>query len=306
MDTENTLDNALPAPQNVTNEVMDALDGMNPELTWASEWGETTHAMLSMITGRHYRKKRATLLHLADAAMLNLAQATVYRKHDCASKVAHYKWRKQDPAYEAAYAYLVGSHEQPGLSRDARAQELDEDEKRGVLALEEARISLRVASADAVAMLIEALQASYKTGPAWRERIQAAQAILDRADSVTAQKGSLEITTVERAIIQVYGDASIQSAGLEAAGLPAGEASQDSVSSHDNVIDGVLVAATKPTQDSVSPTRDDEAHSPGSHDGGESQRDEGRDSVPSLEPDELPLTGRQLAELRAKAEALLS
>ena len=187
-----------------------------------SQWEELAHDLLAnIVDGQHYRKKRHTILALAEAAYMNVSQATVYRLPGCASKVAHYKWRDNDPAYEAAYQFLVGDAAMPGQARQLREQEIDEQEQLAISALAEAKNVLRMASADAAYMLTEALQAKTSHGPKWHERISAANSILDRSDQETATKVAPAISVIDAAIMKVYSDDPID-ADLQA-GLPANE-----------------------------------------------------------------------------------
>jgi hypothetical protein len=190
-----------------------------------TQWEELASDLLAdIVDGQHFRKKRHTILALAEAAYINVSQATVYRMPGCASKVAHYKWRDNDPAYEAAYQFLVGDAAMPGQARQLREQEIDEQEHLAISALAEAKNVLRMASADAAYTLTDALQAKTSHGPKWHERIQAANSILDRSDTETATKVAPAISVIDRAIMKVYhdDDDSMDTMPLQA-GLPADE-----------------------------------------------------------------------------------
>lgn len=184
-----------------------------------SQWGEEAQALLAnIVDGQHYRKKRRTILALAEAAYINVSQATVFRSPNCASKVAHYKWRENDPDYEAAYQFLVGDPALPGLARQQREQEIDEQESLAISALAEAKNVIRMAAADAAYTLTEALQAKTSHGPKWHERISAANSILDRSDAETATKVAPAINVIDNAIMKVYADDPIDAttqAGLQ-------------------------------------------------------------------------------------------
>lgn len=174
-----------------------------------SNWGEEAIAMLHAVdTGRHYRKKRTTLLRLAEATYLNRSQASVFRDSHTtgvASRVAHYKWRNTDQQYEACYQYLVGDPSTPGVAKLAREQELDEDEGLAISALVEARTRLQLATAEAVKTLVAALSAKDRYGPLWRERIVAANSILERSDDTAGRSGvGRQVTLVDKAILTVY------------------------------------------------------------------------------------------------------
>ena len=184
-----------------------------------SQWEELAHDLLAnIVDGQHYRKKRHTILALAEAAYINVSQATVYRLPGCASKVAHYKWRDNDPAYEAAYQFLVGDAAMPGQARQLREQEIDEQELLAISSLAEAKNVLRMAAADAAYTLTDALQAKTSHGPKWHERITAANSILDRSDAETATKVAPAISVIDAAIMKVYADEPIHA---QQAGLPA-------------------------------------------------------------------------------------
>ena len=174
--------------------------------TTANQWGDEAASLLAnIIGGRHFRKKRLTLLLMADAALYNRPLTSVMDMSEAGSRITHYKWRKVDPAYEAAYMFLVGDHAAPGQARILRERNLDADELRAISSLAEARTQLKLASADAVQTLIESLDASNKWGPKWHERILAANSILDRADSETAVRSAPALALVDAAIMNVYG-----------------------------------------------------------------------------------------------------
>jgi hypothetical protein len=189
-------------------------------------WGDQVDDLLAGITGRHHRKKRHTLLKLAEATYLNQSQASVFKLQSCASKVAHYKWRQVDPAYEEAYLFMIGDEDRPGLARVAREEELDALERQAVSAISQARTELRIATADAATALRDALSARDRFGPDWSIRVKAATAILDRADDETAQRSAVNVTTVEDAIAKVYGQAGALAS--QRAALTAGSGSDDS------------------------------------------------------------------------------
>ena len=198
-----------------------------------SQWQELAQDLLDNITeGDHYRKKRHTILALADAAYMNVSQATVYRLQGCASKVAHYKWRSNDSAYEAAYQFLVGDAAAPGAARVQREQEIDEQEHLAISALAEAKNVLRMAAAQAAYTLTDALEARTSHGPKWHERISAANSILDRSDQETATKVAPAISIIDAAIMKVYADdpkdATLQ-AGLQANEPPPKEVSDSEI-----------------------------------------------------------------------------
>ena len=244
-----------------TGEVLDYVDdaAVVPEFE-LDQWGEEALLLIqAVVIGPHCRKKRRTLLKLAEAAYLNVSQAAVFRLGDCSSKVAHYKWRKEDEAYEEAYLYLIGDALNPGLARLHREHELDEDEALAISSLVEARTRLRLASADAVRTLVDALDATDRFGALWRERIVAANSILDRADAETAARQAPAVSLVDKAIMTVYAPAHVdQQAGLPS-GAPAEEANQppaeDSIipSSYHSDDDDTHVSDQADQQPAVSP-----------------------------------------------------
>ena len=175
-----------------------------------SQWEDQAQELLAnIVDGQHHRKKRRTIIALADAAYGNRSQASVFTLASCASKVAHYKWREQDLAYEAAYQFLIGDSSMPGLARQLREQEIDEHESLAISALAEAKNVIRTASADAAYTLVDALQARTSHGPKWHERISAANSILDRSDAETATKVAPAISVIDHAIMKIYADDSM-------------------------------------------------------------------------------------------------
>lgn len=197
-----------------------------------SQWEEAAQELLDAITdGQHYRKKRRTIIALADAAYGNRSQASVFTLASCASKVAHYKWRENDPAYEAAYQFLIGDVAKPGLARKQRELEIDEQEQLAISALAEARATLRIHSAEAAHTLVEALSARTSHGPKWHERISAANSILDRSDQETASRAAPPIAIIDNAIMKVYSD---EDKVNEQASLPANTNDQEPTSELEN------------------------------------------------------------------------
>ena len=182
-----------------TGEIM-----LSPE-TNDEKWGDSAASLIADITeGPHYRKKRRTILLLADAAYLNNSMTTVWKVPDAASSVALYKWLNNVAQYAAAYDFIVGTAVEPGLSRTKREDELDEEELLAVGSLLEARTKLRMYAAKAVDTLGMALDAVDRYGPQWRERIQAANSILDRADADTATRTAAPTTQIDKAIMTIY------------------------------------------------------------------------------------------------------
>lgn len=175
----------------------------HPEL---GRWGDIARDALVKVTdGPHYRKKRATILKLAEHAFENLPQHLVWTMPHCASRQAHYKWLKNDENYAAAYHIIVGTVTDPGLARLQRAEIIDEAEDLAITALADARAQLRVATSAAVQTLIDGLSASNRYGPKWHERIMAANSILDRADPETAAQQAPAQAIIDKAIMHVYG-----------------------------------------------------------------------------------------------------
>ena len=187
------------------SEEIEANDGSIVTVDYKDQWGDQAAELINAITeGPHFRKKRHTLLSLSDAAYHNFSQAQVFQLASCASKVAHYKWRQVDPAYEAAYLFLIGDNSMPGIARQQREQELDEAEQLAIGALAEARATLRLGAAEASHTLISALDAQNSYGPKWHERISAANSILDRADRDTATLATPALGIIDHAIMHVY------------------------------------------------------------------------------------------------------
>lgn len=180
-------------------------------------WGEVAMTAMLAVTTNDYRLKRFTLVALADAAFNNESIMAVYDNDKTGTRASHHRWLNDDPAYHAAHTLIVGTVSDPGIARLQRSQVIDEREDMAITALSQARATLRVASASAVATLIDGLSASNKYGPKWHERIMAANSILDRADPETAVQSAPAQALIDKAIMHVYG------ATLSPAVLPAGE-----------------------------------------------------------------------------------
>lgn len=159
------------------------------------KWGEEAYTLLRAIRGAHSTKKRATILALADAVYTAVSLNSVLKYNPATgSKTAHYKWLGNDPAYAAAYAYLVGDLSPDvdtgrGLAWSTREAELDDDRLIAVVKIEKARVRLDMLSLRAVDAYAEALDAEYTTvtdnGQVFhtadhRTRLIAANAIADR------------------------------------------------------------------------------------------------------------------------------
>ena len=209
----------------------------------SDQWGETASVLLANVTdGPHFRKKRRTLLKLTEAAYLNIPMSAVFQDPGTCSKMAHYKWRDVDPAYEEAYTYLVGDAQSPGLARLTREQELDDDEALAISALVQARTTLRLGTAAAANTLMNALDASDRmANPLWRERIVAANSILAYADTQTGGTAGPNVTLIENAIMVSYAPPEDRQAGLP-----------DGISDDTNIINGEVEEDTPPLPPAVS------------------------------------------------------
>lgn len=204
------------------NEEIPANEGSITPVDTANQWGEDAMQLVNdIVDGPHFRKKRHTLLLLTEATYHNQSQAEVFKLVSCASKVAHYKWRDVDPAYEAAYQFLIGNTALPGIARLRREHELDEAEQRAIGALAEARATLRLSASEAAYTLQDALKAENAYGPKWHERISAANSILDRSDKETARQPAPSLSLIDQAIMSIYGRESKEADDTRQAGLQA-------------------------------------------------------------------------------------
>jgi hypothetical protein len=224
MDTELNLSNIDPN----TGEIVDYQAPDDLALEHAPEdpldkWGEYARTLLEAIdyeaSGRWWRKKRATLLHLADAAYLGRTKTSVFKLFETGSVTAYYKWLNNDSAFREAHDHLVGpiangkqlseqaADNGTGIAHQQREVMLDEHESVALSALIEAKGLLRMHSADAVRTLVDALHsADIRQHPQWRERIMAANAILDRGDSETASRAQPALQQINQAIMMIYNE----------------------------------------------------------------------------------------------------
>ena len=222
----------------------------HPEL---DRWGDVVHDALQKVTaGPWYRKKRATLLKLAEHAFENMPQYPIWHMEHTGSRQAHWKWMNNDADYAAAFAILVGTISDPGTARLQRAEIIDEAEDLAVTALADARAQLRVASSQAVQTLIDGLTASTRYGPKGHERIMAANSILDRADPETAAQQAPQQAIIDKAIMHVYGvdsktlpDPKYNFDDVPTASLPPGK--HDTKHTDDMVLDGDYVTTADTT-----------------------------------------------------------
>lgn len=174
-------------------------------------WGEQAGVLLRQITGQHCRRKRATLLALADGAYAGTSLNEALTGPETGSKTAHYKWLRNDPDYAAAYMHLVGHDDAPGLALRQRQAELDAIEAAAVAAVTEARRTLRLASLDAVRALRDALQATVVFQGAdtdaadHRARVAASKEILDRIEDTAPQMG-MDVPGLTRLLDAVWGE----------------------------------------------------------------------------------------------------
>lgn len=152
-------------------------------------WGERAYELLRAIPAPEARKKRTTLLAIADAVIVGRSLVSVFEQPNTCSRTIHYnKWMHQ-PEYRAAYDWLVGNDDAPGLARkEAEAAELREYE-RATTQIATARHELQMASLPAVRRMVAALDAEngvyYEGGkiadePAHAVRLKAASEIADR------------------------------------------------------------------------------------------------------------------------------
>ncbi len=225
-----------------TGEVLD----YTPELEYQPDdpldkWGEKASSLLRDITyescGRFWRRKRTTILRLADHVLLGKTKVSALSGPDTCATVSYYRWIRTDPIFTAAHDYIIGPLQsynhvgagklETGVAQIRREQYLDEAETLGISSITEARAMLRIASAEAVATLREALASSdIRKHPQWRERVMAATAILDRADAATANRQPAALTQIDQAILMIYNE--------QAAPPPNGDDTAD------DVIDGVI------------------------------------------------------------------
>lgn len=171
-------------------------------MTKLTNWGEEAHKLLKDIKGQHSHKKRLTLLALADCEYTGEAQGGVFKDPTCGSKTAHYKWLEEDTVYKAAYDFLVGNEETPGLARQKRQEEEDEAELEAVTAVSQARRKLKLLTMDA----IKTLECALSFGE-WGESIRAANSILDRNPETMSGTKQQHSGTIARpiTIIEVEG-----------------------------------------------------------------------------------------------------
>ncbi len=249
-------------------EVLDLED--HPEL---DRWGDVVRdALEKVVVGPWYRKKRATLLKLAEHAFENMPQYPIWHMEHTGSRQAHWKWMNNDADYAAAFAILVGTVSDPGTARLQRAEIIDEAEDLAVTALADARAQLRVASSQAVQTLVDGLTASNRYGPKWHERIMAANSILDRADPETAAHQAPQQAIIDKAIMHVYGvspktlpdpkynfDDQRTASATSTDALPSGK--HEPEHEHDMVLDGDYINTADTT--TVDDDDDNAAPSPG-------------------------------------------
>ncbi len=222
------------------------------------KWGERVKEMLAGMTyktcGRYWQKKRFTLVALADAVLMGKPKNTVWLLPQACTYVSYYRWMASDPLFAAANDYMIGpinpkgANATPsrGIAHDQRDTNMLEAEDAAISALSEARTMLRIASAEAVATLREALVSADIRGHAqWRERIMAATAILDRADADTASRQPAALNQINNAIMMIYNEGERTTADVITADL-------------DDVIEGVISesAATGKQHDMHSPISD--------------------------------------------------
>lgn len=166
------------------------------------DWGAEAIALLDEIKNPHARRKRSTLIALADAVLDGQPFARVWERRDCASDNAHYRWLTSDPAYKLAYNHLVGDPSAPGLARQQYEAMTDQMEADAVTAVARARHGIRINSEEAVMALVKALEANrplvidgeVRDYPDTTNRVAAAKALLDRLPE-TAPASKQDITS---------------------------------------------------------------------------------------------------------------
>jgi hypothetical protein len=172
----------------------------------SSQWGEEAYRLIMAIPEPEVRKKRITLLRLADQRLAGLPLVHVFRVPGTGSERVHYaKWLKI-PEYKAAYDYLMAE-------ADKERELIEAGEMAdAVTALELARRKLHLSSPAAVKALVEALDGRGllvdRDGVEhWFDdhstRIRAAQAILDR-NPLTAKVTKQELTGADGGPVEIH------------------------------------------------------------------------------------------------------
>ncbi len=174
-----------------------------------SNWGQAVNRLLVDVNSGQGDLRRRTLLALADAVYAGVSMNSVLSKRVDDGRVtgsapSHWKWRREDPAYEAAFQFLIGTPATPGVARVAGESVTSEQEAEALASIDGARTRLHLLALPAVERLEAALEATeLKLDPHGHEhvhpdfstQVRAASEILDRGDETTS--GSGPVATVK-------------------------------------------------------------------------------------------------------------
>lgn len=127
-------------------------------------WGDEAFEILQKITPPHVRKKRTTIILLADATLAGTTHAAVFKpsttRRACSQNTHYMKWI-HEPSYKAAYDFLIGTADAPGLSRQRRDAILDQQEAEAVAHIATAHQKLQMLAGPAVEAMARGLTADF-------------------------------------------------------------------------------------------------------------------------------------------------
>ncbi|MCO5189391.1 MAG: hypothetical protein M9928_21770 [Anaerolineae bacterium] len=131
-----------------------------------SRWGVEAWECLKQIRGANYEKRRRTLLLMADYKLAGKSLNAVFGRNDAISERIHYKHKANDSAYAAAFDFLIGSDDAPGLvlRELERRSELESVSVIGAVEAAQRRlVLLSPAAVEAFADGLEAVTTLYAT-----------------------------------------------------------------------------------------------------------------------------------------------
>lgn len=160
-------------------------------------YGKEAYTLLTRIKRGEVRKRRRTILALADAVLLGTPRTEVYAEETCLNKRTHFRCLRDDDDYRNAYMHIVGNEEHPGIARRLFLQIVDEETGEAISVLNNAVNLLVDGSYKAALALLESLDAEEMKldmrgnahyAPDNRTRLAAAKTLFDLTKEWRAPK----------------------------------------------------------------------------------------------------------------------
>ena len=172
-------------------------------------FGEEAYEALKKVRKGDMRRRRRTLLALADSVMLGEPKEDVYGTEGILSRRNHYRLLADDEDYRNAYHLLIGTQEEPGIAQRILEARVDE-ESLGSLQMINRAVNLMVDGSTKAAEAIldglaaEEMKLDMKGGehyhPDTRSRLAAARSLFEIIEKWRAE-GPEEDQTLKLEIV---------------------------------------------------------------------------------------------------------